>query len=102
MHNGIIENSDDIKNFLLQKSHKFSSDTDSEVIAHLLEYFSNKHNKLSKILLNTLGGRMPYGYRIKGRNGEEMKENVMRSVDRTLLRLKTVAERLEKSIIRNA
>ena len=55
-----------------------------------------------KILLNTLGGRMPYGYRIKGRNGEEMKENVMRSVDRTLLRLKTVAERLEKSIIRNA
>jgi len=25
----------------------------------------------------------------------------MRSVDRTLLRLKTVAERLEKSIIRN-
>ena len=54
-----------------------------------------------KILLNTLGGRMPYGYRIKGRNGEEMKENVMRSVDRTLLRLKTVAERLEKSIIRN-
>ena len=54
-----------------------------------------------KILLNTLGGRMPYGYRIKGRNGEEMKENVMRSVDRTLPRLKTVAERLEKSIIRN-
>ena len=54
-----------------------------------------------KILLNTLGGRMPYGYRIKGRNGEEMKENVMRSVDRTLLRLKTVAERLEKTIIRN-
>jgi DNA-binding transcriptional ArsR family regulator len=52
-----------------------------------------------KILLNTLGGRMPYGYRIKGRNGIEMKENVMRSVDRTLLRLKTVAERLEKSII---
>ena len=53
VHNGIIENSDDIKNFLLQKSHKFSSDTDSEVIAHLLEYFSNKHNTLSKILLNT-------------------------------------------------
>ena len=46
-----------------------------------------------KILLNTLGGRMPYGYRIKGRDGEEMKENVMRSVDRTLLRLKTVAEK---------
>ena len=53
VHNGIIENSDEIKNFLTKKSHKFSSDTDSEVIAHLLEYFSKKHKKLSDILLNT-------------------------------------------------
>jgi len=53
VHNGIIENSDEIKNFLSKKSHKFSSDTDSEVIAHLLEYYSNKTNKLSDILLKT-------------------------------------------------
>ena len=53
VHNGIIENSDEIKNFLSKKSHKFSSDTDSEVIAHLLEYYSNKTNKLSAILLKT-------------------------------------------------
>ena len=53
VHNGIIENSDEIKNFLSKKSHKFSSDTDSEVIAHLLEYYSNKTNKLSGILLKT-------------------------------------------------
>ena len=53
VHNGIIENFEEIKTFLSKKSHKFSSDTDSEVIAHLLEYFSKKHNKLSDILLNT-------------------------------------------------
>ena len=51
-----------------------------------------------KILLNTLGGRMPYGYRIKGSSGDDVKENVMRSVDRSLLRIKTVAERLDKVI----
>ena len=53
VHNGIIENFEEIKTFLSKKSHKFSSDTDSEVIAHLLEYFSKKHSKLSDILLNT-------------------------------------------------
>ena len=53
VHNGIIENFDEIKNFLSKKSHKFSSDTDSEVIAHLLEYFTKKHSKLSDVLLNT-------------------------------------------------
>lgn len=53
VHNGIIENFEEIKSFLSKKSHKFSSETDSEVIVHLLEYFSKKHNKLSDILLNT-------------------------------------------------
>ena len=44
VHNGIIENFEEIKTFLSKKSHKFSSDTDSEVIAHLLEYFSKKNS----------------------------------------------------------
>ena len=43
----IIENSDEIKISLIKKSHKFNSETDSEVIAHLLEHFSKKHNKLN-------------------------------------------------------
>ena len=53
VHNGIIENSDDIRQLLSKKSHKFSSDTDSEVIAHLLAHFSKSHKNLSSILLNT-------------------------------------------------
>lgn len=51
-----------------------------------------------KILLNTLGGRMPYGFRISGKDGEMVTENVMRSTDRTLRRLKTVSQRLEEAI----
>jgi glucosamine--fructose-6-phosphate aminotransferase (isomerizing) len=37
VHNGIIENYDTIKKFLLSKGHKFTSDTDTEVFAHLVE-----------------------------------------------------------------
>ena len=51
-----------------------------------------------RLLLNTLGGRMPYGYRIAGRNGEDVSERVMTNIDRTLRRLRTVAQRLDNSL----
>ncbi len=37
IHNGIIENYDSIKKKLLQKGHRFHSDTDSEVLIHFIE-----------------------------------------------------------------
>jgi glucosamine--fructose-6-phosphate aminotransferase (isomerizing) len=37
VHNGIIENYAELKEKLLKKGHRFRSDTDSEVIAHLIE-----------------------------------------------------------------
>ncbi len=36
IHNGIIENYASLKKFLIEKGHKFSSETDTEVIAHLM------------------------------------------------------------------
>lgn len=41
VHNGIIENYVEIKEFLLHKGVTFRSDTDSEVVAQLLEYTFN-------------------------------------------------------------
>ncbi|PJE50558.1 MAG: glutamine--fructose-6-phosphate transaminase (isomerizing) [Candidatus Yanofskybacteria bacterium CG10_big_fil_rev_8_21_14_0_10_36_16] len=41
-HNGIIENYKDIKNQLIAKGHKFKSETDTEVIPHLIEEYSKK------------------------------------------------------------
>ncbi|MBU2043869.1 MAG: glutamine--fructose-6-phosphate transaminase (isomerizing) [Candidatus Omnitrophica bacterium] len=38
-HNGIIENFLELKQSLIKKGHRFSSQTDSEVIAHLIEEF---------------------------------------------------------------
>ncbi|MDC0327858.1 hypothetical protein OAN05_00980, partial [bacterium] len=51
-----------------------------------------------KLLLNTLGGRMPYGFRIAGKNGEEVAERVLNRLDRTIRRLKTVASRVDESL----
>jgi glucosamine--fructose-6-phosphate aminotransferase (isomerizing) len=42
VHNGIIENYAQIKDELLKKGHKFKSQTDSEVIVHLIEEFYKK------------------------------------------------------------
>lgn len=39
VHNGIIENYEDLKDSLIKEGHKFRSDTDTEVIAHLIEKF---------------------------------------------------------------
>ncbi len=37
IHNGIIENYNEIKTRLIQQGHRFQSETDSEVVAHLIE-----------------------------------------------------------------
>jgi glucosamine--fructose-6-phosphate aminotransferase (isomerizing) len=37
VHNGIIENFEDLKKSLVRKGHRFSSETDSEVISHYVE-----------------------------------------------------------------
>tara|TARA_X000000368_G_C23043618_1_gene718110 strand:+ start:976 stop:2811 length:1836 start_codon:yes stop_codon:yes gene_type:complete len=42
VHNGIIENYDPIKKFLLSKKVKFKSETDTEVLVQLIGYFYNK------------------------------------------------------------
>ena len=39
VHNGIIENYDELKKQLLKDGHLFKSDTDTEVVSHLFEFF---------------------------------------------------------------
>lgn len=42
VHNGIVENYNVLRRSLIAKGHKFKSETDSEVIAHLLSEFLAK------------------------------------------------------------
>ena len=44
VHNGIIENYKELKDELIQTGHKFVSQTDTEVIVHLFEFYFNKNN----------------------------------------------------------
>ena len=44
VHNGIIENHLELKEMLIEKGHKFKSETDSEVVAHLIEEFNKEHD----------------------------------------------------------
>lgn len=46
-HNGIIENYADLKNDLLKKGYTFSSDTDTEVLANLIEYFFDQGDEIT-------------------------------------------------------
>lgn len=55
VHNGIIENYNDLKKELIEKGHKFVSETDSEAIAHLIEEhlkegWENALNKTASLL----------------------------------------------------
>jgi glucosamine--fructose-6-phosphate aminotransferase (isomerizing) len=45
VHNGIIENYIKLKNKLLERGYEFCSETDTEVVAHLLDYYYNKYDK---------------------------------------------------------
>ena len=53
VHNGVIENYDQIKQRLLKAGHTFHSSTDTEVLAHLIGEHYDKHSKL-KTELNPL------------------------------------------------
>lgn len=59
VHNGIIENYMEIKNSLLRKGVTFCSDTDTEVIVQLLEYYYNRSADIMEAVYMVLG-------RIKG------------------------------------
>ena len=52
VHNGIIENYLELKEMLAAKGHKFSSDTDTEIVAHLLadQYDGDFESTVKKVL----------------------------------------------------
>jgi len=61
VHNGIIDNYNELKKSLIAKGHKFKSETDSEVIAHMLGEFLNKTNDIKKAM-NDVTGKLNGAY----------------------------------------
>jgi len=54
VHNGIIENYKELKDELLAAGHKFVSQTDTEVIVHLFEYYFNISNNADESFNKTI------------------------------------------------
>jgi len=50
VHNGIIENHQVLRDELIAKQYSFSSDTDSEVIAHLIHYYLQTEASLRQVV----------------------------------------------------
>jgi len=71
VHNGIIENYSTLKRYLESKGHKFISDTDTEIIAHLLEeeYTGNLLDTAIKVLSILEGA---YGLVIMQKDQDEL------------------------------
>ena len=55
IHNGIVENYRPLKDRLLSRGHTFSSETDSEIIVHLIEENSVNGGDLENAVRNSLG-----------------------------------------------
>jgi len=54
VHNGIIENYKELKDELISLGHNFVSQTDTEVIVHLFEYYNNKLNDAKEAFNKTI------------------------------------------------
>ena len=54
VHNGIIENYMELKNELKSEGHNFTSETDTEVIAHLIEKYKNRGHNLEEAVRRAL------------------------------------------------
>ena len=52
VHNGIIENFAELKNFLQEQGYSFYSDTDTEVAVNLIEYYYRKDKDILKALFS--------------------------------------------------
>lgn len=68
VHNGIIENHKELREELIDLGHIFKSDTDSEVIAHLLERYYAEQKNIKKSIIETckiLKGLMHLWQRLK-------------------------------------
>lgn len=68
VHNGIIENYRTIRNMLQERGHVFSSETDTEVIVHLIEYYCEDHCFFDAVQLTLSRLEGTYGILVVSKN----------------------------------
>ncbi len=71
IHNGVIENFDALKAELAKKGHKFSSETDTEMVAHLIEEEAKKEKDFGKAFASAVARLSGSWSLVVMREGEE-------------------------------
>jgi glucosamine--fructose-6-phosphate aminotransferase (isomerizing) len=54
VHNGIIENYMELKEWLQEKGYTFASETDTEVVPHLIDYYRKKTGSFAKAFASAI------------------------------------------------
>ncbi len=54
VHNGIIENHAELRKALIKKGHEFSSETDTEIVAHLIHQFTEQGHSTKDAIVRSL------------------------------------------------
>lgn len=73
VHNGIIENYQELRDQLLANGHRFSSQTDTEVIPHMIEEARNHTSTLKEAVAQTIVKlEGSYAIVVLGTNGKEL------------------------------
>lgn len=72
VHNGIIENYAALKEILIKHGHKIVSETDTEIIAHLIEDYYNKHSLLDSVRYALAKLEGTYGLAVVSRREPEL------------------------------
>ncbi len=75
VHNGIITNHKDIKEFLMKQGRSFESDTDTEVMAKLIDHLHEQHpgysfRRLVEILITQVEGAFACAFKSRLYPGE--------------------------------
>jgi len=70
VHNGIIENHAELRKFLEKKGHEFSSETDTEVVCHLVRYHTDRGSGMMDAIKMALG-QIRGSYALVIMNGKE-------------------------------
>jgi len=71
VHNGIIENYLELKKFLIENGQEFTSETDTEVICHLVDHFYTKNGKDTLGAIKEAIGQLQGSYSIVIMNASE-------------------------------
>lgn len=71
VHNGIIENFETLKKYLEKEGHKFKSETDTEIIAHLIEkFYQGDLKKATRKAIREIVGT--FGLVVMDKQGKEL------------------------------